>query len=90
MGQKLYGTLSGTGGNGQIFTTPVGTTSQVNSIVALQAIQTAALQLEAAVSTSLTLSGTAAAAPVAAAGWMSGSKLAALSATYATVTSSIY
>jgi hypothetical protein len=90
MGSKKYGVLSGVSGNGQVFYTPQGAQTSTNTISSLQAIQVAALALEAAVSAALIGSGTAGAAPVAAAGWMSGSKLATLSASYSSVTGSIY
>jgi len=79
-----WGVLSGTLPNGGTFTTPAGETTQVNAIVALQAIETAALVLEVAVSTSLT-------APVTgSAPGMDGPIKAALSASYSAVTASIY
>jgi hypothetical protein len=77
MGQKQYGVVSGTMNNGQVFYTP-------QSHSKLEAIRVSALSLEAAVSTSLTVAVTG---PI---GSMDAEDKAVLSASYSTLTASIY
>lgn len=94
MGKSVYGQLSGTDNKGQPFYTAAAYLEANAAVVSLQSVSSslsgvraAALTLEAAVSTSLVGSGTAGA--TAGVGWMSGSKLAALSASYISVTGTI-
>jgi hypothetical protein len=78
MGTRKYGTLSGVSGNGQVFFTPQGVQTSNN-------VMSAALALEAAVSTSL-------AAPVtgtSGAGSMDRNVKTALSASYSSITGTI-
>ena len=88
MGQKLYGVVTGSGANGGEFYSQAFLDNLPAQIVSLKSVQTAAIALESAVSTSLIGSGTAGA--TAAVGWMSGTKLATLSASYSSVTGTIF
>ncbi len=90
MGRNYYGTLSGTGGNGQGFETPAANIEARGAIVSLQGVETAALTLESAVSTSLLPSNSGTATGSIAGGWMSGTARTALSAAYSAATGSIF